>query len=112
MMAEGTLDLRGLPKADAYEQLDQEVRAVLEGVPDPIAAMATMRALTSTSMLQFRAPSMPTISEDSSASFPGFQTLKHDAARRASTRAASGCVLYLSRPAPARQRFLPSRVMQ
>jgi hypothetical protein len=28
-MAEVTLDLRSLPKSDAYEQLDIEVRAVL-----------------------------------------------------------------------------------
>ena len=44
-MAEVTLDLRGLPKADAYEQLDAHVRAVLQGTSDPIAAMATMSAL-------------------------------------------------------------------
>jgi len=44
-MAEVTLDLRGLPKADAYAQLDAHVRAVLQGTSDPIAAMATMSAL-------------------------------------------------------------------
>ena len=44
-MAERTSDLRGLPKSYAYEQLDDEVRAVLQGVTDPIAAMATMSAL-------------------------------------------------------------------
>lgn len=44
-MADETLDLRGLPKGEAYLQLDSHVRAVLEGVDDEIAAMATMSAL-------------------------------------------------------------------
>ena len=44
-MAEVTLDLRTLPKAQAYEQLDEHVRAVLQDTRDPIAAMATMSAL-------------------------------------------------------------------
>lgn len=44
-MAEVTLDLRALPKAEAYEQLGAHVRAVLEGTTDPITAMATMSAL-------------------------------------------------------------------
>lgn len=44
-MAEETLDLRGVPKGDAYLQLDGHVRAVLAGVHDDIAAMATMSAL-------------------------------------------------------------------
>jgi GAF domain-containing protein len=44
-MAEVTLDLRALPKPEAYVQLDQHVRAVLEGVDDPIAAMATVSCL-------------------------------------------------------------------
>jgi L-methionine (R)-S-oxide reductase len=44
-MAEVTLDLRMLPKSEAYVQLDAHVRAVLEGVSDPIAAMATISAL-------------------------------------------------------------------
>ena len=44
-MAEETLDLRALPKADAYAQLDGHVRAVLEGIDDPIAAMATVSCL-------------------------------------------------------------------
>ena len=44
-MAEATLDLRGLPKGDAYAHLDGHIRAVLEGVNDDIAAMATMAAL-------------------------------------------------------------------
>ena len=44
-MAEETLDLRGIPKADAYAQLDEHVRAVLHGIADPIAGMATISAL-------------------------------------------------------------------
>ena len=44
-MAETTLDLRALPKPDAYAQLDAHVRAVLTGVDDPIAGMATVSCL-------------------------------------------------------------------
>ena len=44
-MAEETLDLRHLDKREAYEQLDSHVDAVLAGIDDPIAAMATISAL-------------------------------------------------------------------
>ncbi|HSA56329.1 MAG TPA: GAF domain-containing protein [Gemmatimonadaceae bacterium] len=44
-MAEAALDVRGLPKVEAYRALDQHVRAVLDGMHDPIAAMATMSCL-------------------------------------------------------------------
>ena len=44
-MAETTLDLRGIPKPEAYRQLDEQCRAVLEGTNDLIAGMATMSAL-------------------------------------------------------------------
>ena len=44
-MAEETLDLRAVPRAEAYQQLDAHIRAVLEGIDDDIAAMATMSAL-------------------------------------------------------------------
>lgn len=44
-MAEETLDLRGVPKSDAYPQLDAHIRAVLLDVRDDVAAMATMSAL-------------------------------------------------------------------
>ncbi len=44
-MAEVTLDLRGLPKAEAYAELKQHVRAVLEGIDDDITAMSTMSCL-------------------------------------------------------------------
>ncbi|NMO16180.1 GAF domain-containing protein [Pyxidicoccus fallax] len=44
-MAEVTLDLRGMPKAEAYAELKQHVRAVLEGIDDPIAGMSTMSCL-------------------------------------------------------------------
>jgi len=44
-MSEITLDLRGVPKPRAYEELDGHVRAVLDGVDDSITAMATMSCL-------------------------------------------------------------------
>lgn len=44
-MAEMTIDLHGMPLAEAYEELDAQVRAVLEGIDDDIAAMATMSSL-------------------------------------------------------------------
>ena len=44
-MAETTLDLRHLPKAEAYAQLDAHVRLVLEGVDDPVTGMATVSCL-------------------------------------------------------------------
>jgi L-methionine (R)-S-oxide reductase len=44
-MAEATLDLRGMAKSDAYAQLDEQVRAVLDGVNDPVTAMATVSSL-------------------------------------------------------------------
>ena len=39
------LDLSGLGKREAYARLAAHVSAVLEGITDPIAAMATMSAL-------------------------------------------------------------------
>ena len=44
-MAETTLDLRHLPKPEAYAQLDAHVRAVLAGVHDPVTGMATVSCL-------------------------------------------------------------------
>ncbi len=44
-MAEITLDLRALPRAEAYRALQQHVDATLEGMDDEIAAMATMSCL-------------------------------------------------------------------
>ena len=44
-MAEVTLDLRAEPKAHAYPELERHVRAVLEGITDEIAGMATMSCL-------------------------------------------------------------------
>lgn len=44
-MAETTIDLRGTPLVEAYDELEAQTRAVLEGIDDPIAAMATMSAL-------------------------------------------------------------------
>ncbi|HZK77893.1 MAG TPA: GAF domain-containing protein [Gemmatimonadaceae bacterium] len=44
-MAEMTIDLHGMPLAEAYEELDAQARAVLEGIDDDIAAMATLSSL-------------------------------------------------------------------
>ncbi|MDI1447804.1 GAF domain-containing protein [Polyangium sp. 6x1] len=44
-MAESTPDLRDLPKDRAYDELDRTLEAVLAGLEDPIAVMATMSAL-------------------------------------------------------------------
>src|SRR5690242_2842111 len=44
-MSEVTLDLRGIEKSRAYAELDEHVRAVLSGIDDPIAAMATTSCL-------------------------------------------------------------------
>src|SRR5665647_387218 len=44
-MAEMTIDLHGMPVAEAYEELDAQARAVLEGIDDDIAAMATLSSL-------------------------------------------------------------------
>jgi GAF domain-containing protein len=41
-VAEETLDVRALPKPEAYRTLSQQIESVLEGVDDPVAAMATM----------------------------------------------------------------------
>jgi L-methionine (R)-S-oxide reductase len=45
IMAETTLDLRARPRAKAYEELDTHISAVLEGITDPVAGMATISAL-------------------------------------------------------------------
>jgi GAF domain-containing protein len=44
-MAETTIDLRNTPLAEAYEELYSQTQAVLEGVSDTVAAMATIAAL-------------------------------------------------------------------
>lgn len=44
-MAEMTIDLRGMPLTEAYDELNAQVGAVLEGIDDEIAAMATISAL-------------------------------------------------------------------
>jgi L-methionine (R)-S-oxide reductase len=44
-MAETTLDLRSVPRADAYAELQSHVESVLEGIDDPVAGMATMACL-------------------------------------------------------------------
>ena len=44
-MAEVTLDLRDVPKAEAYDTLEEHVESVLTGIDDPIAGMATIATL-------------------------------------------------------------------
>jgi len=44
-MAESTPDVRNLPKPVAYDELGSAFRAILDGITDPIAAMATVSAL-------------------------------------------------------------------
>src|SRR4030081_4029668 len=44
-MAETIPDLRGIPKARAYKELRGPSEAILDGVSDPVAAMATIAAL-------------------------------------------------------------------
>jgi GAF domain-containing protein len=44
-MAEETLDLRALPKRDAYDTLAQHVDAVLADIDDDVAEMATLSCL-------------------------------------------------------------------
>ena len=44
-MAETTLDLRDVPRSQAYQELQSHVEHVLEGIDDPVAAMATMSCL-------------------------------------------------------------------
>lgn len=44
-MAEVTLDLRDVPRAEAYQTLATQLDAVLEGITDDVAAMATIAAL-------------------------------------------------------------------
>lgn len=45
-MAEATLDLRDLPKADAYEELASHAFNVLAAIDDHVTGMATISALT------------------------------------------------------------------
>jgi L-methionine (R)-S-oxide reductase len=44
-MAETIPDLRGVPKARAYEELYGHCQAILDGVADEVSAMATIAAL-------------------------------------------------------------------
>ena len=44
-MAETTIDLRGIPLTEAYDELCGQTEAVLEGIDDTVAAMATISAL-------------------------------------------------------------------
>ena len=44
-MAEVTPDLRGIDREEAYLRLHETVERTLEGVDDPICAMATISAV-------------------------------------------------------------------
>lgn len=44
-MAETTIDLRDVPLAEAYDELYAQTGAILEGIDDPVAGMATIAAL-------------------------------------------------------------------
>jgi L-methionine (R)-S-oxide reductase len=44
-MAEAVLDFRGIPKGDAYRQAGEALGNLLEGIDDPIAAMATISSV-------------------------------------------------------------------
>jgi GAF domain-containing protein len=44
-MSESMLDVRSLPKEEAYRALEQHLDATLAGIDDPIAVMATMSCL-------------------------------------------------------------------
>lgn len=44
-MAETLLDLRGMPKREAYEAAHTHITTILEGIDDPIAEMATISSV-------------------------------------------------------------------
>ena len=44
-MAESVLDLRGVPKSEAYVLADQAIASLLEGIDDEVAAMATIASV-------------------------------------------------------------------
>ena len=44
-MTETAINVRHLPKAQAYEEVERHLRATMEGVADPIATMATLSCL-------------------------------------------------------------------
>ncbi len=49
-MAETAIDLRGLPRSAAYVELTEQINLVLDGIDDPISAMATISALLQSSL--------------------------------------------------------------
>ncbi|HZI29038.1 MAG TPA: GAF domain-containing protein [Gemmatimonadaceae bacterium] len=44
-MAESLFDFKHIPKADAYRQAGEAIDSLLDGVDDPVAAMATMASV-------------------------------------------------------------------
>lgn len=49
-MAETVADLRELPRPAAYSELAEQVNLVLDGIDDPVSAMATISALLQNSL--------------------------------------------------------------
>ncbi len=49
-MAETIVDLRGLPRSAAYTELTEQINLVLDGIDDPISAMAMISALLQSSL--------------------------------------------------------------
>lgn len=49
-MAETVADLRELPRRAAYSELAEQVNLVLDGIDDPVSAMATISALLQNSL--------------------------------------------------------------
>ena len=44
-MAETAIDVRHLPKSEAYDEVERHLRATMAGIADPIATMATLSCL-------------------------------------------------------------------
>lgn len=44
-MAETTVDVRHLPRSEAYDTIHQQLTLVLEGITDPVSMMATVSAM-------------------------------------------------------------------
>ncbi|MBK7865134.1 MAG: GAF domain-containing protein [Archangiaceae bacterium] len=44
-MSETVSDVRGLPKPEAYAEIERQARGVLEGITDEVAVMATLSCL-------------------------------------------------------------------
>lgn len=49
-MAETVADLRDVPRSTAYSELAEQIKLVLDGIDDPVSAMATISALLQNSL--------------------------------------------------------------